>query len=160
MKKTVTIALIAALGATTLAGVTYAKSDKKGGGKINFEQIDANADGFITLDEMQAHQAARFETRDANGDGFLSEDELKAGIMARAEEAGREVNEDRLERRIGFMLRGMDVDNDGKISMSEATKRDFSEIFERADANGDGQISQAELEEIRGKRKGKDKKEG
>ena len=155
MKKTVTIALIAALGATTMAGISFAKSGKDRGGKFNFEQIDANADGFITLEEMQAHQAERFATRDTNGDGFVTEDELKAGFMARAEEKGREFDEGRMERRIGFMLRGMDVDNDGKISLSEASDRDFTRFIERADADGDGKISQAEMEDIRSKRKEK-----
>lgn len=46
-------------------------------------EIDANGDGLLTIEEVQAVQpdvtAEAFSTMDINGDGALDADEVKAG---------------------------------------------------------------------------------
>jgi len=145
------IVTLATLGALTLGATAFAEGGKRGG-KLDFSTVDTNEDGFITVEELQAHQVARFAERDANGDGFLNADEMKAAWVARAEEKGREINEERLERRVEFMLRGLDENNDNQVSAEEAQKGDPAQMIERLDTDGDGKISVAELEEIRGKK--------
>lgn len=46
-----------------------------------FEQLDANRDGFVTMEEAKrsADVTARFKALDANGDGKISADEFKKG---------------------------------------------------------------------------------
>ena len=52
-----------------------------GGGDSSrmFERIDANHDGYITPDEIDAASAHRFDRMDANHDGVLTPDERANG---------------------------------------------------------------------------------
>ena len=77
------IALIALFAAATTA---YAGSGHKKG----FAKYDANADGFITLDELGEHKAEKFAKLDADGDGQISEaeyNEYKAMKKKKRDEA-------------------------------------------------------------------------
>ncbi len=42
------------------------------GRRINFEEVDTNADGKIIAEEMVAHREAHFAAQDTNADGLLS----------------------------------------------------------------------------------------
>ncbi|NRA31465.1 MAG: EF-hand domain-containing protein [Parvularculaceae bacterium] len=53
--------------------------------KRMFSMQDANEDGLVTLEEVQDHALERFDTIDANGDGELSDDELEAAQEERRE---------------------------------------------------------------------------
>ncbi len=57
--------------------------DKRGPRPDFFAKLDANKDGFITKEEMTAHQQARlddlFATADTDGDGKLSKEEMEKG---------------------------------------------------------------------------------
>jgi len=73
------IALALALAASA-TGVS-ASSHKDGGhgprGPMpTFEEFDANKDGKVSKDEMQAFAKAQFAKMDANSDGGLSADEM------------------------------------------------------------------------------------
>ena len=150
------IALIAISSVAVVGSVALAESGKRGGGFV-FEEVDTDANGFVTIEELQAMQTARFEARDTDGDGFLTEEEIAAGYAAKAEETGREFNTERLNKRIARTVRGLDIDNDGKVSAEEANTRDVSKFVERLDTDGDGKISVAEMEA--GKAKFKEKRE-
>jgi hypothetical protein len=85
MKKTFAFAAIATLMATpAFAGEDVAMAD-----------IDANADGFLTLEEVQAHKpdvsAKSFADWDVNGDAQLSEAEFAAWKKAASEDYGKPI---------------------------------------------------------------------
>ena len=138
--------LIALLIPATLAGTAMAQDDTRPGPRIVFEEVDANNDGAITLEEIQAMGANRFANADTDGDGALSRDELLAQ------------GQDRIERRVDRMLERLDTDGDGQLSMAEMEeardgRRGFGRgpnperMFERFDADGDGSVTQAEFDE-------------
>lgn len=111
------IALAAALAAVPV--VAAADWGRNGAGpgamlqNLDFAQIDANADGGITLEEWRAFATTRMAERragmvearvaelfegDADGDGALSRDELTARIGALADERRADRGERRAER--------------------------------------------------------------
>lgn len=161
MKRTTIIAGFTALTlGLTAVGSAFAESDagdkegrKKGGRHFNFEQVDTNADGKITQEELDAHRAAKFAEADTDGDGTLSSEELAAS--ADAKKAARK--EKRLER----MIERHDTNGDGKLSAEEMAPKGESSMVEKLDTDGDGAVSKEELEKaMDGKRKGKGKKGG
>ena len=91
MKKTFAFAAIATLMATpAFAGEDVAMAD-----------IDANADGFLTIEEVQAHKpdvsAKSFADWDVDGDAQLSAAEFAAWKKAASEDYGKPTVEDRLD---------------------------------------------------------------
>ncbi|THH35729.1 calcium-binding protein [Aliishimia ponticola] len=130
---------LSVLSAAILAG-GMAMADARGGEprpRPSFEEIDANGDGQITKEEMQAGREARFTSADTNGDGMLSAEELEAQMAARAKD------------RAAKMVERMDENGDGQISQDELPKprRGGGErMFDRADANDDGALSKEEFE--------------
>jgi Ca2+-binding EF-hand superfamily protein len=112
------------------------------GPRMVFADLDLNADGALTLDELESAPATRFANSDANNDGLLSRDELLA--------QGR----GRLERGVDRMLSRVDTNQDGAISLEEMTAARANRpgptpqrMFGRMDANDDGQITQAEFDD-------------
>ncbi len=105
-----------------------------------FADADADGDGTLTLEEMQAaHQARdersfedgrhadRFAEADADGDGALTPDELRAAFDARRGARGG-------------------VDEQGE--RGGHGRPDPREMFETADANGDGALDIVEIDEL------------
>ncbi|WP_372571404.1 EF-hand domain-containing protein [Ruegeria jejuensis] len=122
----------------------------KGPGKgVAFEVLDADGDGQVTIEEVQAWQEQRFTSVDTDGSGTLSLEELQAAGQTRANEKAAKM----LERR--------DANGDGQLSQDEMPKRrDPSRMFDRMDANDDGSISQQEFADASqkmGKKRGKHK---
>ncbi|MDB1126056.1 EF-hand domain-containing protein [Vibrio algarum] len=63
------------IGLTTL--FAFANSDApEGQMPPSFEQMDANGDKQLSLDEVKGPLADDFDRFDKNGDGYLSQDEL------------------------------------------------------------------------------------
>ncbi|MGI9406787.1 MAG: EF-hand domain-containing protein [Hyphomicrobiaceae bacterium] len=148
MSKFKTLTVLGAGTALIVAGFALAPAIAAGGGwgkhaghggKRAFrmmERMDADGNGELTLEEVQAGRAKRFAKFDGNGDGTVDAAELKSGIMARMER--------RAERRVTKMMRRLDANGDGQISESEfaapAQKR-----FGWNDLNDDGKLSGDEL---------------
>ncbi len=93
------------------------------------EHFDENKDGKLQLTELPEHMADKLGKADTNKDGVLSVDELKANFQAHAAErfAQKDKNGDKL----------LDADELGERY----------EHMKVADANGDGKLSQQEIEE-------------
>lgn len=150
MKRTV---VISALTVLAIAGTTLSASAHEGGKRghqgprVEFSDLDANADGQLTAAELDAHAAARFAEADTNGDGVLNAEELAA-------RSDREVSE-RMEKRIAKMIEKMDANDDGGLSLDEMQRRDSAEMIAKLDTNEDGTVSAEEFEERKGDRKGK-----
>lgn len=137
-----------------------------GGGRqgpawMNFAELDADGNGAMSLEEMQAMGARRFAAADTDGDGALSRDELLARGAAR------------MEQRIDRLLEHADSDGDGVLTEAEMIEaRDGrrghgrplgghgnqegrggrrgpnpERMFERMDADGDGSVTQAEFDD-------------
>lgn len=138
-------------------------------------QMDANADGNITLAEADAALAARFATIDADSNGFVTRDEMKAhheakraemkanweARKAEAEAAGEPVREGKMKRdkdpakaaerkakraeKAAEHWAAMDTDSDGQLSAAEFTAEHIK-FFAKMDADSDGTITKAELD--------------
>lgn len=91
MKKTFAFAALATLmGAPAFAATEPAMAE-----------IDANADGFVTIEELQANEmdvtAESFADWDVNGDAKLSEAEYTAWQKASSEDWGKPTVSDKLD---------------------------------------------------------------
>jgi Ca2+-binding EF-hand superfamily protein len=166
MKRTTMIgAVLAALLATT-AGVAIAQSAGQGmmqgeemmegegpmgdgpmmGGRgmrgdgvmVMFAEIDANGDGSVTAEEIDAYRAARFAALDADGNGTVSRQEFMDHAAAQVAE------------RAGTMFDRLDADGDGTLTRDVIEARrgpgpDAAVLIERFDADGDGAVSEEEI---------------
>ncbi|WP_380057671.1 EF-hand domain-containing protein [Falsihalocynthiibacter sp. SS001] len=157
MKRTTLVAGLTAfsIAAGSLMSVAQAEDAGKArhhGPRMNIEQIDTNADGKISAEEMKAHADARFAEMDADGDGKVSPEELKAFSEKRQSERHAE--------RQAKMIERLDQDGDGMLSQEEMTPKGADQMFEKLDTDGDGQLSEEELKAAKGKRGGHHKKGG
>ena len=156
----------AALGLAGLAVIGPVAAKERHGERAGarFEKLDANADGFVTAEEMEAVRLARFTEQDTDGDGFLSLAEMQAAATKRLE--GREKQPDAAEfaDRSQRMLRFMDENGDGRVAFAEMPGYRGNRMMDRLDADEDGKVSRAEFdaagEKIRMGRKGERHGEG
>ncbi len=151
-------------------GKGLARFDRDGNGVVTrdemrtteierFDKVDANHDGRLTLDEIQAFHrelaAKRFAEKDTNNDGKLSRSEVsrmpdevfsrldlnKDGVLTPDELANRGGRfQSHAERR----FQHADANGDGAISKDEALAG-ADKRFARLDTNGDGVISEEEM---------------
>lgn len=114
------------------------EGDRRG---VAFEQIDADGNGQLTKAELATMGDARFARMDKDGDGFVTEAEIEAAQAERA------------KKRAGRMMRHLDSDKDGRISLTEMQSSDrAARLFDRVDADGDGVISKAEFDAMKERR--------
>lgn len=102
-----------------------------------FEMMDLNKDGEITKEEAETAGAQRFSEADADGDGFISPEEMQARMAARIEDRQKALFEHkdtdkdgRLSqeemtggeggKRLERMFDRLDANDDGKITRAEA----------------------------------------
>ena len=113
------------------------------------ERLDSDSSGSITEDEAKGFMAKYFERIDANSDGEISEEEL----LDMRENRGQKPKQARED------IKAADTDQNGAISIDEASEAGLEKMvenFDKIDTDGDGQISEEEMHELRkqmGKRK-------
>ena len=161
---------LALLIPTALAAPALAQDADRQGPRMVFAELDADGNGAVTLEEMQAAGSSRFETADTDGNGALSREELLAQGEARA------------ERRVDRLLERADADGNGELTQAEMEEArgerrghgrhgngqrggrgpNPERLFERMDADNDGSVTQAEFDDAvarmleRGGRRGGD----
>lgn len=105
--------------------------DGRGGSEMFgmlFGQIDADDDGSVTQEEVDAFRAAKIGEVDASGDGALSIEEFDTLY--------REFTRSRMVD----AFQDMDADGDGVISVEEMDQR-FGDVVDRMDRDGDGALT-------------------
>ncbi|MEM9550481.1 MAG: calcium-binding protein [Pseudomonadota bacterium] len=105
----------------------------------SFSELDANADGELTEQELQNHRSVRFQSLDADSNGSVTVEELDQNMRDNAR--------DRAER----IVERLDANGDGALSEDEmAPRRDRAgRMFDRIDADNSGTISEDEFETAR-----------
>ena len=131
-----------ALATMVLAAAAFAVQAQPFSGAGMLDRLDANHDGQITKEESAAARERMFKRLDKNGDGAVDEAEM---------ETARQMIKDRAasaEARLSGQWRRMDKDGDGKVSSVEFQSRAM--LFDLADRNGDGTITENEIDFMRG----------
>lgn len=156
-RKTTTVAMLALMGAVLASGAMAqgGPGGREGHGPKLIEMfaaIDANSDGKVTPEELDAHRAAMFAAADANGDGVLDAAELAARQEAEMKAM--------IAERTARMIERRDDNGDGSLSADEMGEGPIEGRFAMIDTDDDGAISEAEAQaaaerfaEHRGKRK-------
>jgi len=134
-KKLMSATVILALGLSTSAMARH------GHGMAHMAaQYDANGDGKVTVEEIQAARVAEFQANDTNGDAVLSLEELQALMQKKRNE------------HVATRLAELDTDGDGSLSVTEFQAKAPAEragnaatLFGLADTNNDNALDATEL---------------
>lgn len=117
--------------------------------------MDSNRDGAITAQEHAAHAKTMFDKLDANHDGKITAAEFAAGHQTMTKEVrvihrGPGMPAMGMDAGMGHgmssadRIKKMDRDGDGKVSAAEHAVG-AQAMFNAADTNKDGNLSQAEM---------------
>lgn len=122
------------LSAVAITGTSVLAAGPKHREPVSFQELDANNDGQVTQEEMQAHRNQRFTAADTDGDGKLSVGEMQAAAQQKAND------------RVTKMFDKHDANSDGFLSEDELPKpRRADKMFDRIDADNSGGISEQEF---------------
>jgi Ca2+-binding EF-hand superfamily protein len=122
--------LLAMLLTGCLAAPALAEGDRLLAG------LDANGDGAISRPEFLVLRQQMFARIDADGSGTVTEAEVAAAEAAMAKRRQRQVRD----------LWSQDADGDGELTLAEYTSS--TPGFDRADRDGDGVLSGAEIDRV------------
>ncbi|SEW10822.1 EF-hand domain pair [Aliiroseovarius sediminilitoris] len=168
-KKHAATAIALVLGAAVTLGSTSAMAfggkDGRGvdgprGGfmQMEFADLDIDANGQITVDDLQASAQARFSAADADGNGELTAEELQtqrnAKMAERQAKAGdqQKRSDPMAEKRMGWMIEEMiakrDANGNGTLSLDEMSpdQARLDRMIDRFDTDDDNALSQAEFD--------------
>ena len=109
--------------------------------RLQFSQIDLNGDNLISKLEITVYAKTQFERADSNRDGSLSLSELIARRLANT------------SVRLQKMIDKADTNSDGLVDFNELeasrNKRRGVNIFDKFDADNDGQLTAEEFSMIK-----------
>ncbi|MBP7243480.1 EF-hand domain-containing protein [Amaricoccus sp.] len=114
-----------------------------GPGAIDFAAIDANGDGSLSREELQARAVERLAVFDLNGDGVLDREELiaafpgRGGMFAVFSVDPAEAAADRILAMTGATAAG-------QVSVAALAEEQVNMIFVRLDSSRDDAISEEE----------------
>ncbi|WP_170381662.1 EF-hand domain-containing protein [Ruegeria atlantica] len=138
--------LISAVAITGTSALAAGPRDRE---PVSFQELDANGDGQLTQEEMEAHRTQRFSKADTDGDGRLSVEEMQAATQKKAND------------RVTKMFEEHDANKDGFLSEDELPKpRRAGKMFDRIDADNSGTISEQEYANAKERLGRKHKKHG
>jgi hypothetical protein len=109
-----------------------------------FAAADADGNGALTAEELEAYGEARFAEADADRDGALAMEELVTFARVRLEAAGRRAPDRAAPRMAEKLMTRADTNGDGVITAAERLAIGPGRLMHRLDRDGDGVISQAE----------------
>jgi Ca2+-binding EF-hand superfamily protein len=119
-------------------GAAMSQEGPRRGERMDFEALDVDGSGEITLEDMTAMRDSRFAALDADGNGSVSEAEYVAAAAARAEERAKAA------------FARLDADGDGTLSRDVLESRQGGQMGERMlsrlDTDDSGGISPDEFE--------------
>lgn len=126
---------------------------RRGGPGAGLEMLrlaDLNRDNTVTRAEMRQLRGEMFAFRDRNGDGFLDREDaspIQQRALALREAEGAGDRRQRGRRGGARMMERMDVNGDMRVSREEFVEAE-NRLFNRADANSDGAVTPAELDQL------------
>jgi Ca2+-binding EF-hand superfamily protein len=131
--------------AHTSADLDTTKASPPGKGNW-FADLDADGDGQLDVTEAKGNAgvSARFGKIDANADGYLTLEEYRQFFTSQKSqgELHAQAHSAVVTRDVWMKL---DADNDGKLSSTEVSgNTTISGAFSTMDSNGDGFVTQAE----------------
>ncbi len=137
------------ISAVAITGTSVLAAGPKDREPVSFQELDANGDGQLTQEEMEAHRAQRFSKADTDGDGKLSVEEMQAAVQQKANE------------RVTKLFEKHDANKDGFLSEDELPKpRRAGKMFDRIDADNSGTISEQEYSDAKERMGRKHRKHG
>lgn len=135
--------------AVAITGTSVLAAGPRDREPVSFQEMDANGDGQLTQEEMDAHRSQRFSKADSDGDGRLSVEEMQAAAQQKAND------------RVTEMFEEHDANKDGFLSDGELPKpRRAGKMFDRIDADNSGTISEQEYANAKERMGRKHKKHG
>lgn len=162
LTKALTVAALAGtMLATGLAGAALANDrgdrDRERGGASSFQagerfaRADVDGDRTLSVEEFTTQGLERFISADADGDGLVTAQEMVAARTQAMEERNAERAErqaerrtERMQDRAERMIERLDTDDDGAVSIEEATAASEA-MFARMDRDDDGSLEPREL---------------
>ncbi len=133
---------LTALGLAAMPFAALAQGHE--GPMFPFETVDADKDGKVTQAELDAYRSAEATAMDANADGKLSVEELTAAQVQRLTARATDHATNMVER--------LDTDGDNMLSAAELAARPMpAMLFNRVDADGDGAVTEEEIEAMQAK---------
>lgn len=121
------------------------RADAQARAEAVFSRMDANSDGTFDQGDRQARHARAFDRIDTDRDGSISRAEFDAMHAKRAERRG---DSSRLARRGGDAPRAMMRAERGPVTRQAFVDRALAR-FDRADADRNGTVTQAERKAAR-----------